>query len=387
MPRLAGGAPGLLAGTGAADGVLVNRLAAWVLAREPGRRLPRRSYLAGSYQATAAEIDTAIAELARRGIVRETAAGDLYRASPAEYLVTLDGLAQAGCRVHPAGGVLACVSRNVTRRAPPEEIAHALRLPADSQICAVQSTWSAGGTAAALSTAYLPGALAVSLGPGLPAGAPALDPLPLPAGIPPGTYPGALRMDMQPPHRQAARILNIPPSGSAVTITVRFDDPATRTPAALTVTVLDPARFSIVLQAPGGLPAAAGLPCGVPVPAPGPPHEPQAQPRVVQANGVRLDLDAQRVQADGTDVVLSRKEYDLLRVLVENAGQIVTSRDLLDIVWRPGYTDHNRSLTVHIGRLRRKLDRGSGISRIRAVRGIGYVFDVSPPPIRVPTPR
>jgi DNA-binding GntR family transcriptional regulator len=367
--------------------VLVNRLAAWVLAREPGRRLPRRSYLAGSYQATAAAIDTAIAELARRGIVRETAAGDLYRASPAEYLVTLDGLAQAGCRVDPAGSVLACISRNVTRRTPPEEIAHALRLPADSQICAVQSTWSAGGTAAALSTAYLPGALAASPGPGLPAAAPpgtALDPLPPPAGIPPGTYPGALRMDMQPPHRQAARILNIPPSGSAVTITVRFDDPATRTPAALTVTVLDPARFSIVLQAPGGLPAAAGLPGETPAPAPGP----QARPRVLQANGVRLDLDAHRVQADGTDVVLSRKEYDLLCALVENAGQVVTSRDLLDIIWRPGYTDRNRSLTVHIGRLRRKLDRGTGSSRIRTVRGTGYVFDVSPPPARdVPPPR
>jgi two-component system response regulator MprA len=194
-------------------------------------------------------------------------------------------------------------------------------------------------------------------------------------------------MEMQPPHRQAARILDILPSGSAVTITVRFDDLATRTPAALTVTVLDPARFTIALQAPGGLPAAAGLPGGAPACAPGPPHEPQARPRVLQANGVRLDLDAHHVQADGTEVVLARKEYDLLRALVENAGQVVTSRGLLDIVWRPGYIDRNRTLAVHIGRLRRKLDRGTGSSRIRTVRGTGYVFDVCSPPGRdVPPP-
>ena len=89
-----------------------------------------------------------------------------------------------------------------------------------------------------------------------------------------------------------------------------------------------------------------------------------------------MDIDGHRVFADGTEIALSRKEFDLLCVLLQNAGRVVSRRDLLDAVWCPGYPDENKTLEVHIRRLRRKLDPGSSASRIRTVRGIGYIFDV-----------
>lgn len=97
--------------------------------------------------------------------------------------------------------------------------------------------------------------------------------------------------------------------------------------------------------------------------------------RLLHVNGVDLDLDGHRVFADGTEVMLARKEYDLLRMLVENAGRVLTRREILDAVWGQGYLDRNKTLDVHIRRLRRKLGPGPD-SRIRTVRGLGYIFDI-----------
>lgn len=98
--------------------------------------------------------------------------------------------------------------------------------------------------------------------------------------------------------------------------------------------------------------------------------------RRLRVNGVILDIDGHRVFADGTEIALSPKEFDLLCILLQNAGRVVTRRDLLDAVWCPGHPDENKILEVHIRRLRRKLDPGSAVRRIRTVRGMGYVFDV-----------
>lgn len=98
--------------------------------------------------------------------------------------------------------------------------------------------------------------------------------------------------------------------------------------------------------------------------------------RLLQANGVGIDLDGRRVFVEGTAVTLPRKEFDLLRVLLENAGRALSRRELLDTVWGAGYVERNKTLDVHIRRLRRKLDPQSGSTHIRTVRGFGYVFDV-----------
>lgn len=106
------------------------------------------------------------------------------------------------------------------------------------------------------------------------------------------------------------------------------------------------------------------------------PHARGPGRRRLRVNGVILDIDGHRVFADGTEIALSRKEFDLLCVLLQNAGRVVSRRDLLDAVWCPGHPDENKILEVHIRRLRRKLDPESSASRIRTVRGIGYIFDV-----------
>lgn len=98
--------------------------------------------------------------------------------------------------------------------------------------------------------------------------------------------------------------------------------------------------------------------------------------RLLTVNGIGIDVDGHRVFADGKEIQLARKEYDLLHTLIEHAGRTLSRREILDSVWGDGYVDRNKTLDVHIRRLRRKIDPGSASPRIRTVRGIGYVLDV-----------
>lgn len=98
--------------------------------------------------------------------------------------------------------------------------------------------------------------------------------------------------------------------------------------------------------------------------------------RLLRANGVGIDLDGHRVFADGREVSLAPKEFELLHILLQNAGRVLSRRQLLDTVWGTGYLDGNKTLEVHIRRLRRKLDPLSASPRIRTVRRLGYVFDI-----------
>src|SRR5580693_7286939 len=113
---------------GPAVSVLADRLAAALVHHEPGWRLPRHSALARRYNVSAAEIDAAIEELVSRHLIRRLADGQVYRASPAEYLISLDGVPQLASYVDAMGGDFSCRSRHVTRRLPPEDITWALRL-------------------------------------------------------------------------------------------------------------------------------------------------------------------------------------------------------------------------------------------------------------------
>src|ERR1700742_4509068 len=85
----------------AASGVLADRMAAVLVHREPGWQLPRRSALARRYNVSVAEIDAAIGELTRRSLIRRLPDGQLYRASPAEYLVPIEGVAGLSTRLDP----------------------------------------------------------------------------------------------------------------------------------------------------------------------------------------------------------------------------------------------------------------------------------------------
>ena len=153
-PQGDAGAAGAQAPARAAT-VLADRMAAALVHREPGWRLPRRTALARRYNVGLTEIDAALGDLARRSLVRRLPDGQLYRASPADYWIPVEGAAGLGTRLDPMGGTIACQTRHVSRRAAPQDVAWALRLPSGAPIRVVRCVWVSAGDPAAVSTAYL----------------------------------------------------------------------------------------------------------------------------------------------------------------------------------------------------------------------------------------
>jgi two-component system response regulator RegX3 len=101
------------------------------------------------------------------------------------------------------------------------------------------------------------------------------------------------------------------------------------------------------------------------------------QLRLLTVGPVELNLDGMAVRVAGRSVHMAPKEFELLATLVGNAGRLLTRRELLDAVWGEGYPDRNKTLDVHIRRLRRHLEVDpDAYARMRTVRGLGYVFDI-----------
>ncbi|MFB9428779.1 response regulator transcription factor [Streptoalloteichus tenebrarius] len=99
-------------------------------------------------------------------------------------------------------------------------------------------------------------------------------------------------------------------------------------------------------------------------------------PEAVEVNGVRMDLAARRVQVDGREVQLANKEFELLRVLIQHAGQVVSRDEILTTVWHDPELKASKTLDMHISWLRRKIGDGNGRERrISTVRGVGFRFN------------
>ena len=90
----------------------------------------------------------------------------------------------------------------------------------------------------------------------------------------------------------------------------------------------------------------------------------------VRAGGVVMDLRAHTVTSDGDDVSLTLKEYELLLMLIKNAGQVMSRDILLEKIWGYEYYGETRTVDVHIRTLRSKLGDNGDI--IETVRGVGY---------------
>jgi two-component system response regulator RegX3 len=90
---------------------------------------------------------------------------------------------------------------------------------------------------------------------------------------------------------------------------------------------------------------------------------------------VRLDADRRSTTLQGGELELSRKEFDLLRLLMENAGSVVTRERLIDEVWDTNWFGSTKTLDVHVSGLRKKLGDDSNAPRyIHTVRGVGFRF-------------
>lgn len=93
-------------------------------------------------------------------------------------------------------------------------------------------------------------------------------------------------------------------------------------------------------------------------------------------NGVSLDPSARRVYVDDEELSLSAKEFDLLAVLMREAGSVVTRDDLMREVWGAEWWGSTKTLDMHISWLRRKLgDDATNPKRITTVRGVGFRFE------------
>jgi two-component system, OmpR family, response regulator RegX3 len=96
----------------------------------------------------------------------------------------------------------------------------------------------------------------------------------------------------------------------------------------------------------------------------------------VEAGPVRLDVDRHVVSVSGEPVSMPLKEFELLELLLRNAGRVLTRGQLIDRVWGSDYVGDTKTLDVHVKRLRAKVEPDPGAPRhIVTVRGLGYKFE------------
>ncbi|MBK6017459.1 response regulator transcription factor [Streptomyces sp. MBT53] len=106
-------------------------------------------------------------------------------------------------------------------------------------------------------------------------------------------------------------------------------------------------------------------------------HDTPAASRRLRAGGVELDVDTREAWRHGQPVRLSATEFALLKVLMENAGRVVSKGSILDSVWKYDFQGESGVVETYVYYLRRKLG-DSGQSLIRTVRGAGYLVNADP---------
>ena len=101
-----------------------------------------------------------------------------------------------------------------------------------------------------------------------------------------------------------------------------------------------------------------------------------AAPAVVEGGPVRLDVERHVVTVDNRAVPMPLKEFELLELLLRNAGRVLTRGQLIDRVWGADYVGDTKTLDVHVKRLRSKIEPEPSSPRyILTVRGLGYKFE------------
>ena len=102
---------------------------------------------------------------------------------------------------------------------------------------------------------------------------------------------------------------------------------------------------------------------------------PQLVTNTLKAGDLELDRQSHRVRRAGRDLHLGPTEYRLLEYLMRHPGRVYTREQLLDGVWGNDVYVDERTVDVHVGRLRKAINRGREPDPIRTVRGAGYAFD------------
>ncbi len=96
----------------------------------------------------------------------------------------------------------------------------------------------------------------------------------------------------------------------------------------------------------------------------------------LEAGPVRMDVERHVVTVDGQQLAMPLKEFELLEMLLRNAGRVLTRGQLIDRVWGADYVGDTKTLDVHVKRLRAKIEPDAGAPRyLLTVRGLGYKFE------------
>ncbi|MEV0982066.1 response regulator transcription factor [Streptomyces sp. NPDC049915] len=103
-------------------------------------------------------------------------------------------------------------------------------------------------------------------------------------------------------------------------------------------------------------------------------EEPQLPERHIEAAGIRMDPQARRAWRGGRELELTRTEFELLELLVRNAGIVLDHSTIYDRIWGYDFGPGSKNLAVYVGYLRRKLDEPGAPQLIHTVRGVGYVL-------------
>ena len=98
---------------------------------------------------------------------------------------------------------------------------------------------------------------------------------------------------------------------------------------------------------------------------------------VLEFGGIRMDTESHRVSRDGTSIHLGPTEYRMLKVFLEKPKRVFSRARLLDLVWGTDIYVDERTVDVHVGRLRRAINVADLPDLIRTVRGAGYALDDS----------
>lgn len=105
-------------------------------------------------------------------------------------------------------------------------------------------------------------------------------------------------------------------------------------------------------------------------------QEVELEPDVLEVGGVRMDVERHEVWVRGEQVKLALKEFELLEILLRNAGRVMTRGQLIDRIWGADYVGDTKTLDVHVKRLRAKVEADPAEPTLLVtVRGLGYKFE------------
>jgi len=107
-----------------------------------------------------------------------------------------------------------------------------------------------------------------------------------------------------------------------------------------------------------------------------PEEESETSADILEVGDVRLDPERHEVVVRGEEIAMPLKEFEVLELLLDNAGRVLTRETLIDRVWGPHYVGDTKTLDVHIKRLRAKVEEDpSHPTRITTIRGLGYRYE------------